>query len=63
MGIYLSEFEKFLLEMRGKHPEWDSEQRQGMSLLWNKKVNFAELKAFREAADKQNSYPYDVNFD
>ena len=63
MAIYQSEFEKFQLEMRSKHPEWESEQRQGMSLLWNKKVNFAELEAFRKVADKQNSYPYDVNFD
>lgn len=63
MAIYQSEFEKFQLEMRGKHPEWEGEQREGMALLWNKKVNFAELKAYREAADKQNSYPYDVNFE
>ena len=63
MAIYQSEFEKFQLEMRARHPEWESGQREGMSLLWNKKVNFSELKAFREADDKQNSYPYDVNFE
>ncbi len=63
MAIYQSEFEKFQLEMRAKHPEWESEQREGMSLLWNKKVNFAELKVFREATEQQNPYPYDVHFE
>ena len=62
MASYLSEYEKFLLEMREKHPEWEDEQREGLALLWNKQVSFAEQNAFREAADKQNAYPYDVNF-
>ena len=62
MATYKSDHETFLEEMRGKHPEWEHEQRQGMALLWNKKVNFAEQKALREAADKTRSYPYDVNF-
>lgn len=63
MAIYKSDYESFLEEMRGQHPEWEREQREGMALLWNKRVNFAEQKAFREAADIQNSYPYDVNFE
>ena len=62
MATYQSEYETFMLEMHRKHPEWEGEQRDGLALLWNKKVNFAEQQAFREAAEKQNSYPYDVNF-
>ncbi len=62
MASYQSDYEKFLNEMRGKYPEWEDGQREGMSLLWNKRVNLAEQKTFREAADKQGPYPYDVNF-
>ncbi len=62
MAAYTSEYETFLQEMRGKHPEWEGEQRQGMALLRNKKIDFAEQKVLREATDKTHSYPYDVNF-
>ncbi len=62
MAAYKSDYESFLEVMRGKHPEWGREQREGMALLWNKKVDFAEQKALRDAADKPRSYPYDVNF-
>ena len=62
MAIYKSDYETFLQEMRGKHPEWEGEQRRGMALLWNKKIDFAEQKVWREATDKPHSYPYDVNF-
>ena len=62
MAIYQSDYEKFLQEMRAQHPEWASEQRKGLNLLWNRKVNLSEQKAYREAADRQHAYPYDVNF-
>lgn len=62
MAGYQSDYEKFLEEMRGKHPDWERAQREGLALLWNRKVDFAEQKAFREASEKQNAYPYDVNF-
>ena len=62
MAIYQSVYEKFLQEMRAQHPEWAGEQRKGLNLLWNRKVNLSEQKAYREAADRQHAYPYDVNF-
>lgn len=62
MAGYQSEYEKFLEELRVSHPDWENGQREGIALLWNKKVNFAEQKAFREMNDKQGAYPYDVNF-
>ena len=62
MAGYLSDYGKFLEEMRQQHPEWEAQQREGLSLLWNKKVDLPELKTFRQAAEKQKSYPYDVNF-
>ncbi len=63
MAGYQSDYEKFLQEMRAKHPEWSGEQRKGLNLLWNRKVNFAEQKVYKEASDKQHAYPYDVNFE
>ena len=62
MADYQSEFTHFLSEMKSRHPDWQEGQRQGRRLLWDKQVDFAELQAFRQAAEKQNSYPYDVNF-
>ena len=44
MAEYKSDYEKFLEEMRSKHPEWERDQRQGLALLWNRKVDFVEQK-------------------
>lgn len=62
MAIYKSEYEKFLAEKRESHPDWADSQRDGLHLLWNKKVDFGEQKRWREAREAQKSYPYDVNF-
>lgn len=62
MAAYQSDYEKFREEMLARHPEWERGQREGLNLLWNKKVNFAELESYRDADDRQKSYPYDVNF-
>jgi hypothetical protein len=63
MAIYRSEYEIFLEEMRARHPDWESGQREGLNRLWNKPVDFAELKSYAEASEKRKAYPYDVNFD
>jgi hypothetical protein len=62
MGIYRSEYEKFLEEMRARHPEWAEGQREGIELLWDRTVDFAELESYREASERKKAYPYDVNF-
>ncbi|MFT3963467.1 DUF3460 family protein [Propionivibrio sp.] len=62
MAAYKSEYEKFLEEALARHPDWESGQREGLNLLWNKKVNFAELAAYRQSNEQQKPYPYDVNF-
>jgi hypothetical protein len=62
MAIYRSEYEIFLEQMRARHPDWESGQREGLNLLWNKPVDFAELKSYGEASEKRKAYPYDVNF-
>lgn len=62
MASYVSDYDKFLNEMREKHPEWAREQQEGLDLLWDRKVDPAEQKAFSEAGVKPRAYPYDVNF-
>jgi hypothetical protein len=62
LAIYRSEYDQFLEQMRAQHPEWGRGQREGLNLLWDKKVDLAELKSYREASEKKKPYPYDVNF-
>ena len=59
---YVSEHTKFMQDMMAKNPQWREDQLNGRSLFWDKKVDFAAQKKFREAADPQKPYPYDVNF-
>ncbi|MDR0578863.1 MAG: DUF3460 family protein [Candidatus Accumulibacter sp.] len=62
MAIYQSEYEKFREEMRALHPDWESGQREGLALLWNKRGDVDELRSRRAAEEKRKAYPYDVNF-
>jgi hypothetical protein len=62
MAIYQSEYDKYREEMRARHPDWEREQREGLNRLWNRQIDFDELKSYREAAEKKKAYPYDVNF-
>ncbi|MDR2113439.1 MAG: DUF3460 family protein [Candidatus Accumulibacter sp.] len=62
MAIYQSEYDKYREEMRARHPDWEREQHEGLNRLWNRKIDFAELKSYREATEKKKAYPYDVNF-
>jgi hypothetical protein len=62
MAIYRSEYEIFLEQMRASHPDWENGQREGLSLLWNKRADFSELNSYGEASEKRKAYPYDVNF-
>jgi hypothetical protein len=62
MAIYRSEYEIFLEQMRARHPDWESGQREGLGLLWNKRADFSESNAYGDASEKRKAYPYDVNF-
>ena len=63
MALYESEYTLFLKEMREKHPEWADEQREGMSILWDRPaVTPQEKEALGEAREAQRAYPYDVLF-
>ena len=62
MAGYRSDYQQYLEEQMLKHPEWEAGQREGLALLWNRKVDLAEQEIFRQAEEKQKPYPYDVNF-
>ena len=59
---YESEHTKFMREMMSKNPQWREDQLFGRSLLWDRKVDFAAQRRFREASEMQKPYPYDGNF-
>lgn len=63
MALYESEHTIFMREMMAKHPEWAEDQLVGRALLWDRKIDPAEQKAFKEAKEPKRSYPYDVHFD
>ena len=60
MTPYESEFTGFLREMRQKHPEWLEQQRVGRALLWDKSVDFAELREFSAASVMPSACSYDL---
>lgn len=62
MALYESEYTLFLREMRAKHPEWEAEQSEGLSLLWDKRIDLSEQEAFCLSTDANRAYPYDVHF-
>jgi hypothetical protein len=62
MAIYQSEYEKFREEMRVQHPDWENAQHEGLNLLWDRKVDFSELRSYGEANERRKAYPYDINF-
>lgn len=59
---YESDHTKWMREMIATNPQWESEQKSGRALWWDKQVNADQ--AARNAASKvpQKPYPYDVNF-
>lgn len=62
MALYESEYTLFLREMRTKHPQWEAEQSEGLSLLWDKNINLSEQEAFCQSSEPNRAYPYDVHF-
>ena len=62
MTLYESEHTKFMREQLSKHPDWAEDRLVGRALLWDRKIDLAEQKAFIEAKQMGRPYPYDVNF-
>ncbi|MDR1934253.1 MAG: DUF3460 family protein [Candidatus Accumulibacter sp.] len=61
-SVYQSEYDKYREEMRARHPDWEREQREGLGRLWDRNLDPAELRSYREASERKKAYPYDVNF-
>ena len=60
MMPYESEFTQFMREMKKQHPAWAEQQRVGRALLWDKRVDFDELKRFSEASLTPHACRYDL---
>ena len=63
MTLYVSDHSLFMREQMAKHPEWAEDQLTGRALLWDKKQNLAQNKAFAESSVAKRAYPYDTNFE
>jgi len=57
---YESEFTLFLRDMKSRHPEWSEQQRAGRALLWDKTVDFEELRRFAEGSVPPSPCRYDL---
>ncbi len=55
---YLSDTTQFLQKLKVSHPELESEQRLGRSLLWDQKLDSESLKEFSAARVAQKPYVY-----
>ncbi len=55
---YVSEFSKFLQDLKEKNPELDREQREGRAIWWDKDVDPDLYKRFSQSAVPQPAYVY-----
>ena len=55
---YVSDFSKFLQELKEKNPDLDRQQREGRAIWWDKDVDPELYKRFRESTLPQPAYVY-----
>jgi len=55
---YISEFTKFLQDLKDKRPDLDREQREGRAIWWDKDVDPELYKRFDESTLPQPAYVY-----
>lgn len=58
---YMSDATLFLNQLKQQHPELDTQQNQGRSLLWDKQVDSALWQGFDASEVAQKPYPYQTN--
>ena len=58
---YQSEVTQFIDTLKVAKPTLEAEQRQGRELLWDKSVDRAAWKEYREAQVAQKPYVYQTN--
>jgi hypothetical protein len=57
--LYQSEPTQFINLLKQKDPELESQQRLGRALLWDKKIDFDELKNYSSSRVAVKPYQYD----
>lgn len=55
---YRSDITKLIDQLKANNPNLEAEQREGMALLWNKKVDRAAWTDYRKAQVPQKPYVY-----
>ena len=55
---YVSEFEQFMDQFLGQHPEVVRDQRKGWYIFWNRKTDLAELKKAEQSSVPMKGYEY-----
>lgn len=55
---YVSEFELFMDQFLGQHPEVVQDQRKGWYIFWNHKADFEELKKADQNSVPMKGYEY-----
>lgn len=57
-SLYVSEVTQFINQLKEYNPELEKQQREGRALLWDKRVDFDELKDFGSSRAPKKPYEY-----
>ncbi len=56
---YVSDFSRFLADMKQKNPQLEAEQQAGRARLWDKdKIDLDDMRRAQESRVKQKAYVY-----
>lgn len=56
---YVSDFTRFLTDMKQKNPQLEAEQQAGRARLWDKdKIDLDDMRRTQESRVKQKAYVY-----
>ena len=56
---YVSDFTRFLAEMKQKNPQLEADQQAGRARLWDKdKIDLDDMRRTQESRVKQKAYVY-----
>ncbi len=58
-STYVSDFTRFLTELKQSNPQLEAEQQAGRARLWDKeKIDLDEMRRTQESRVKQKAYVY-----
>jgi hypothetical protein len=55
---YVSDFTKFIAEMKTRNPQIEEGQIRGRSILWDKAIDRESMRRFRDSRVPQQAYVY-----